>query len=320
MRMGSRVLAIMITVALCICTAGCSGSDDKARAMRDADRAMLTQGERGARDNRSECLMPMAEGVEVYENEYVFIDASNKSRGYLIVHYTGESQKVKLQLTGSNEITYTYGLAVDGGKNEVFPLSSGSGSYMVNVYENIQQNQYAAVFSTELKVELENELLPYLYPNQYVTFDEGSEAVALARDLAWSADDDLQVISSVYNYIIGHVTYDNKKAETVQSGYLPDIDETLETGTGICLDYAALMTAMLRSQRIPTRVEVGYAGTAYHAWISVFIEEVGWVNGMIEFDGHDWSLMDPTFASTTDADKLKDFIGDGENYNLKYVY
>ena len=80
------------------------------------------------------------------------------------------------------------------------------------------------------------------------------------------------------------------------------------------------MTAMLRSQRIPTRVEVGYAGTAYHAWISTFVEEVGWVNGMIKFDGHDWSLMDPTFASTTEADQLKDFIGNGENYILKYVY
>ena len=98
------------------------------------------------------------------------------------------------------------------------------------------------------------------------------------------------------------------------------MDEVLSTKTGICLDYAALMTTMLRSQRIPTRMEIGYAGTAYHAWLSTYIEDVGWVNGMIEFDGNEWSLMDPTFASNTKDKTLKEFIGDGSNYSVKYIY
>ena len=80
------------------------------------------------------------------------------------------------------------------------------------------------------------------------------------------------------------------------------------------------MTAMLRSQQIPTRMEVGYAGTAYHAWISTYIEDVGWVNGIIEFDGTDWKLMDPTFATNSSSDSLKEFIGDGSNYTMKYKY
>lgn len=42
---------------------------------------------------------------------------------------------------------------------------------------------------------------------------------------------------------------------------------------------------MLRSQRIPTRLEVGYMGDVYHAWISIYTKETGWVNGIIEFDG-----------------------------------
>ena len=80
------------------------------------------------------------------------------------------------------------------------------------------------------------------------------------------------------------------------------------------------MVTMLRSQRIPTRMEIGYAGTAYHAWLSTYIEDIGWVNGMIEFDGKEWSLMDPTFASNTEDKSLKDFIGDGSNYSVKYIY
>ena len=47
---------------------------------------------------------------------------------------------------------------------------------------------------------------------------------------------------------------------------------------GICFDYAALMTAMLRSQGIPTKLEIGYSGEVYHAWISTYIDEIGWVD------------------------------------------
>ena len=71
---------------------------------------------------------------------------------------------------------------------------------------------------------------------------------------------------------------------------LPNVDETLKTGKGICFDYAALMTSMLRSQRIPTKLEVGYAGETYHAWISTYVDDKGWVDDIIEFDGKDWQL------------------------------
>lgn len=317
--MNTRFLPLILLLSLGLAAGGCSHMAVQTPTAA-IDEASSDNRVPGTRDNHSVCLTPEAGGVIVYANDSITVDASNQSEGYLIIRYTGASSKVKLQITGPNGITYTYSPSVNGGADEVYPLNSGDGVYTVNAYENIHQNQYAAIFSQALDVTLRDEMLPYLYPNLYVSFDEDSAAVSLARDLALSADDDLEVISSVYNYIIEHVRYDHEKARSIHSGYLPDIDETLETGTGICLDYAALMTAMLRSQRIPTRVEVGYVGTAYHAWISTFVEEVGWVNGMIKFDGHDWSLMDPTFASTTEADQLKDFIGNGENYILKYVY
>ena len=75
---------------------------------------------------------------------------------------------------------------------------------------------------------------------------------------------------------------------------------TLSTGKGICFDYAALMTAMLRSQGIPTKLEIGYSGEVYHAWISTYIDEIGWVDNVIQFDGKSWSLIDPTLAASND--------------------
>ena len=179
---------------------------------------------------------------------------------------------------------------------------------------------YATEFQTTCQVTLENEYLPFLYPNQYVWFTKDTEAIALAEEVVTPADTDLDAVALVYDYVTSHVTYDWDKAKTVESDYLPDVDETLRSGKGICFDYAALMAAMLRSQKIPTRLEIGYAGTTYHAWISTYITDVGWVNCIIRFDGTDWSLMDPTLASSESSKKLRKFISDGQQYRTCYLY
>lgn len=235
-----------------------------------------------------------------------------------MVRYNGTSPKVKLQITGTDNVTYTYNLVSTD--YEAFPLSSGNGTYEIRVLENISGTSYLTCLAEKVEVTLTNEFGPYLYPNQYCTFDADSETVAKSAELAKGAVTDLDVVNNIYNYIISSITYDYEKAETVPSGYTSDVDEILETGTGICLDYAAVMTSMLRSQRIPTRLEVGYAGDAYHAWISTYITDVGWVNGIVEFDGQSWKLLDPTFASSSSEKALRKFIGDGSNYVVKYMY
>ena len=276
--------------------------------------------EKGSRDNTPICLVPEESGEIVYENEYARLDASHADEGYVIVTYIGQSPKVKLQITGPGQRTYTYDLISGTPTPEVFPLQTGNGEYMINVFENIQGTQYSQAFSQLLDVTLTNEFGPFLYPNQYCKFDSNTKAIAKAEELAYVCNSDIEVVSEVYNYIIANIEYDHAEAESVESGYLPDVDEVLSTKKGICLDYSSLMTSMLRSQRIPTRMEIGYAGTAYHAWLSTYIEDIGWVNGMIEFDGTEWSLMDPTFASNTKDKSLKEFIGDGANYSVKYIY
>lgn len=69
------------------------------------------------------------------------------------------------------------------------------------------------------------------------------------------------------------------------------MDDTLKTKKGICFDYAALMTAMLRSSGIPTRLDIGYATNIYHACISTYLDEQGWVDNVIKFDGKNWTMM-----------------------------
>lgn len=273
---------------------------------------------KGTRDNTPQCLVPEAPGTVTYGNEVVSIDASNINNGYLCVSYLGTNSKVKLQITGPDQVTYTYDLY--GKDYETFPLTCGDGTYSVGVYENISGTQYATTFYQELNVTLADPFLPFLYPNQYVNFTPESEVVLKAEELAAPANTDLDVVSNIYNYVVGSISYDDVKAADLPNGYLSDVDETLRSGSGICLDYAALMAAMLRSQGIPTHLEVGYAKEAHHAWISTYVDEKGWINGMIEFDGTSWSILDPTYAANSSEKSLKKFIGDGSNYTVKYVY
>lgn len=156
--------------------------------------------------------------------------------------YTGFNAEPKLQLTGTDGITYTYSLYKD---YSTFPLTSGDGTYQVGVYENVSDDRYTTLLSETFSVTLTDPLKPYLYPNQYVNFTADSLPVAKAEELADGASSDLYIISSVYNYIITHFTYDYSKASSVTSGYLPDIDEVFTSEKGICFDYAAVMTFLM---------------------------------------------------------------------------
>ena len=265
-------------------------------------------------------LVAMQTGGQVLSNEKAAADASNLSEGYSVVKYTGDKDvRVKVQIP-HDAATYTYNLN-NQGQNETFPLTEGNGSYTVKVFENTSGNQYAQAFSTTLTLQLRNDLLPFLYPNQYVNYSADSKAVAKAAELTAGVSSDLDKINAIFTYVTQNISYDYDLASTVQSGYLPDVDRTLETGKGICFDYAALMTAMLRSQNIPSKLVVGYAGEAYHAWINVYIEGQGWIQNAIYFDGEHWTLMDPTYVSTGKASQeTMAYVTNSANYSMKYAY
>ncbi len=271
---------------------------------------------KGSRDNASVVLVPTASGTTTQTCDVAVIDVSNSSDGYIMVNYTGTNTKVKFQVKGPDGITYTYNL--HSGEYEVFPLTAGDGQYSIGIYENISGTKYSTTLSCKIDVAITNEFGPYLYPNQYVNFNASSLPIAKAVELAMPANTDLEVVEQVYNYIISNFTYDYDKASSVVSGYLPVVDEVFKANTGICFDYAAVMATMLRTQGIPTRLEVGYMGEEYHAWISVYIADIGWINGLIEFNGIDWNMLDPTFASA--SKQPTNFTTENSKYTTIYVY
>lgn len=267
-------------------------------------------------------LLPQASGKKVYENEKGIMDYSNAAEGYVMLKYTAASDsRLKVIVQGPSEVRYTYNIA-PGGEYATFPLSDGSGDYTIGIYKQKgDTTRYAAQLSKTISVKLEDEFAPFLRPNQYVNYSADSKAVKKAAELTASCGTDLDKISAVYSFVISHLTYDYAKAASVRSGYLSDIDATLDSGKGICYDYAALMTAMLRSQGVPTKLVVGYTGELYHAWIDVYTQSGGWVDSVIYFDGTAWKLMDPTFASSgNSSSSTLQFIGNTANYSAKYLY
>ena len=301
MRSLSRLAALCALPLLLVC--GCTGA--------------LADG--GARSNEPVIYAPQAPGNYVLGAAPLTVDVSNAGQGYVMALYSGSAAKAVVQLTGPDGITYKYFLPPSQTPVPL-PLTSGSGLYLVDGYENIEGTSYAVLFKDSVETTLDSEFLPYLYPNQYVLFDENTEAVDVAAQTAEGAVSDLDAVERIYHYVIDNITYDDEKAATVKSGYLPTVDDTLHTGTGICFDYAALTTAMLRSQNIPTRLEIGYSGQVYHSWISVYTDETGWIDKLIEFSG-DWTRMDPTFASNGKSSKsILKYIGDGSNYSLQYLH
>lgn len=281
--------------------------EDEAVALASADSLGLTS-------------TKTASNEKIKENDYMAIDYSNATDGYIRVKYKkSTSVKLKSQVKGPKGTTYTYNLTPK--KWAVFPLTEGNGTYNVYVYKNISGNSYASVGAHSFKVNMEDTMAPFKRANQYVNYTSKSKCVKKASSLCKGVSKEMKKVEKIYKWTLDYFKYDTKKAKNVKSGYLPDLDEVYKAKKGICFDYAATMVAMLRSQKVPAKLVIGYAGKVYHAWINVYTKKDGWVTGVIFFDGKNWNIMDPTFADSAGSSKeILDFISNEKNYKEKYVY
>ena len=308
-----RVLFVVSVILLVLCMSGCGGGGGDSSG----------GGSSGGKDSKKEAgyKAPKFKDAsfnegEAQEGNGAAIDLSSADEGYVAVSANSGS-RLKFQVIKGDD-TYTYDIDSDGTPS-VFPLQCGDGTYQFKVMENIVDNKYAEMYTTSKDVSLKNEFQPFLRPSDYVDYSKKSECVEKAKEIAAKAESEVDVVAGVYDYVCKNVTYDDEKAATVQSGYLPDPDETMRTGKGICFDYASLAAALLRSQGIPCKVVFGYVAPddLYHAWNMFYTKETGWVTVGFEVDKKNWTRMDLTF-SANGADS--EFIGDGSHYSDVYVY
>jgi hypothetical protein len=239
--------------------------------------------------------MPQADGSKVFSQNSACVDYSNASQGYLMVKYTGSSKiKVLVYFNGGSSY-YQYNLGSSDAYTTL-PLQSGSGAYKIRFMENVEGNSYSELCSTELTADISGSGFTF-YPNQYVNYTRSSAAVTKSKSLCANATNNTEKVTAIYKFITSNIKYDYDKANSVKSGYLPSVDSTLSSKKGICFDYAALMTAMCRSQGISTRLIIGNTSEGYHAWNEIYL------------DG--WKRYDATFAAAGQS---------ATNYTAEKIY
>lgn len=257
-------------------------------------------------------------GAKTVSNDIACADITSADMGVIKVTYSGECGKVKVRIT-KNEAVYDYDLDPGG---TVFPLQSGSGTYNIKVLENVSGKTYAVALDEDFSADIKSEFSPYLVPSQYINYSQSDDCVYKAAELCAGKSGTVEKAAAMFGYITSNVKYDKELAASVKSGYVPNPDKTLESGKGICFDYASLFASMCRSQNIPAKLVMGYVrGNVYHSWNEIYTEESGWVTVDIFLKGSGWELLDPTFyASASDKSAVAEYIGDGSDYSAIYYY
>lgn len=156
---------------------------------------------------------------------------------------------------------------------EYFPLQLGNGNYKVTIFENVIENRYRQVKIRDVKLELNDSLSVYTASIQTVSWNDEMAIIKKAGELSKELKTDKQKIEAIYSYVIKTLSYDYNKIKKIDTTYVPNIEQVMKDGKGICYDYAAVLAGMLRSQNIPTKLIKGYSDNikGYHAWNEVYI-------------------------------------------------
>lgn len=283
------ILALALVLLLCGCTAqGVSSNNAKPAAGDVTDQNAVPYEIPDFRES----VFNEDEAITFGSGE---IDLSQLESGIVGVKAQSDT-RLKMQIV-CGEDKYNYDLPNDSTAT-FFPLNMGNGTYTFRLMEQVGDSKYACIGSKDRDVTLKDEFQPYLRPSQMVDYNESSDCVKKARELAESCSTDADVAAAVYDYMVKNIKYDTEKAQTVQNGYLPSPDETLNSQKGICFDYASLAAAMLRSVGIPCKLITGYVGDeTYHAWNSFYVESEGWITVEIRAKADEWQRVDITFAA-----------------------
>lgn len=229
------------------------------------------------------------------KSENSYIDSSYVNSGVVYVNYPNDNNtktKLMIEKDGSK---YTYNLNSNNA-SEGFSLQMGSGEYKISILENVEGNKYKYIFTEKVKAEIENDDLVYLNSIQNVNWKDAPEAVKKAKSLVKGNQSTKDKVKAVYDFLVNNFSYDYEKLDKLSFDYLPDADQMLEDGEGICYDFASLFAVMLRSQGIPVKMVKGYTTNVegYHAWNEVY-----------DSDTNSWQVIDTTYDAAANKAKAK---------------
>ena len=201
----------------------------------------------------------------------------------------------------------------------------------VEVLENVTQLSLNSITCEEARLKfttdraLKIEVLQYQLPSQFITWDE--EIIAFAESCLIP---NTPLFEAVLNLI--KKIYTEFQFKSGSTNVNTPLKTVLKERKGVCQDFSHLAIASLRSVGIPARYVSGYIETlppvgkpklegsdASHAWISVYIPEMGWcefdpTNNMIPQQRHIVTAYGRDFA---DVSPLRGIIFSSGDHKVK---
>jgi hypothetical protein len=211
-------------------------------------------------------------GIVYADSAKAVIDKSLLDKGIIKVSYQKAKETNGIVRITKDKVNYDYTLTAGA----QYPLQLGNGNYTIMVAEAVSGTKYKAILQEKLDLNLTKENDVFLQSIALLDWNNKTKAVVKALELTKNAKTDKDKVAAIYAYITKNFKYDYTKAKTVQSGYIPVLDDVYKVMKGICYDYASTFAAMTRSLGIPTKLVMGYYSknpTIYHAWNQVYLKD-----------------------------------------------
>ncbi|MBS3053993.1 MAG: transglutaminase domain-containing protein [Candidatus Aenigmarchaeota archaeon] len=112
----------------------------------------------------------------------------------------------------------------------------------------------------------------YLKPNSQITFNDKM------RDAAFPYERTMERAAGLAIFVHDYLTYDLSLA-----GELKPSDWVMENRRGVCVEFANLLSSLLKISGIPTRYAIGYAYSSVenklvgHTWVEILAEDGTWI-------------------------------------------
>lgn len=234
------------------------------------------------------------------------IDKKNIDNGLISINYKSDKQLAVKVI--KDKVHYDYVL---NGNNNI-PLQSGNGKYDILVLENVGGNKYKQIAKESIELNIKNKNDIYLQSIQMIHWNKDMKAIKKANELTKGLKTDTEKVEAIYKYLVNNIRYDHAKANNPGSNYIPNIDQVLSTKEGICYDYSSLFAAMLRSQGIATKLQMGRKNDIkeYHAWNQVYLKDSG-----------KWITIDTTYdAGLAKGNTKVNMVKSSSEYKIEKTY
>lgn len=256
------------------------------------------------------CLQPLNSGKQICKNFKIEIEPK-PSKIYSRTDYFGNIQHYFSLHESHKSLKVIVSSEIEVLKNSAQPISPIT----------CQEAQLKFTNDRGLKIEV----LQYQLPSQYITWDD--EIIAFAESCLLPKTPLFEGVMSLIKKIFTEFQF--KSGSTNVNTPLKTV---LKERKGVCQDFSHLAIASLRSVGIPAKYVSGYIETlppigkpklegsdASHAWISVYIPEMGWcefdpTNNMIPQQRHIVTAYGRDFA---DVSPMKGIIFSSGDHKVK---